>query len=292
MIYAFLGAALVGVSLGLLGSGGSIFTVPILHYALGQPEKVAVAGSLFVVGCVSLLTAIPQARAGQVDWRLAAAFGLPGVVGTWLGAAASRWVPGPVQLALFAVVMLLAAGAMFMRPKSDSTTRRSAWKIAIDGLSVGILTGLVGVGGGFMIVPALVLLGGLPMHTAIGTSLVIIAAKSFSGFLGYLDVLDELELELDWQVLWIFIVLGILGSLLGTRIGARVSQARLRRVFSAVLVVMAVSILAAETISRGETRAESGAASTAEGGRSEAGETSPATAPLPAPAADRTDHGE
>jgi uncharacterized membrane protein YfcA len=290
MIFAFLGAALVGVSLGLLGSGGSIFTVPILHYALGQPEKVAVAGSLFVVGCVSLMTAIPQARAGRVDWRLAAAFGLPGVVGTWLGAAASRWVPGPVQLALFALVMLLAAGAMFMRPKSGATTRRSAWKIAVDGLSVGILTGLVGVGGGFMIVPALVLLGGLPMHTAIGTSLVIIAAKSFSGFLGYLDVLEELQLELDWQVLWIFIALGILGSLIGARIGARVSQARLRRVFSAVLVVMAVSILAAETVSGGEARAETGSERPASDAEASGARTDRTNTPLPGSSLDEGDH--
>jgi uncharacterized membrane protein YfcA len=271
MIYAFLGAALVGVSLGLLGSGGSIFTVPILHYALGQPEKVAVAGSLFVVGCVSLMTAIPQARAGRVDWRLAAAFGLPGVVGTWLG-------------------MLLAAGAMFMRPKSGATTRRSAWKIAVDGLSVGILTGLVGVGGGFMIVPALVLLGGLPMHTAIGTSLVIIAAKSFSGFLGYLDVLEELQLELDWQVLWIFIALGILGSLIGARIGARVSQARLRRVFSAVLVVMAVSILAAETVSGGEARAETGSERPASDAEASGARTDRTNTPLPGSSLDEGDH--
>lgn len=248
MLFALLGAALVGLSLGLLGSGGSIFTVPILHYGLGQPEKVAVAGSLFVVGCVSLLAALPQARAGRVDWRMAVVFGIPGVIGTWLGAAASRWVPGPVQLGLFAVVMLVAAVAMFRRPtpRPADAEPRAAWKIGADGLAVGGLTGLVGVGGGFMIVPALVLLGGLEMRTAVGTSLVIIAAKSFSGFAEYLNVLDERGLALDWSVLGTFVGLGALGSFAGTLLGSRIPQAALRKAFSGVLAVMAVAILVAE----------------------------------------------
>jgi uncharacterized membrane protein YfcA len=248
MLFALLGAALVGLSLGLLGSGGSIFTVPILHYGLGQPEKVAVAGSLFVVGSISLLAAVPQARAGRVDWRMALAFGLPGVVGTWLGAALSRWVPGPVQLGLFAVVMLVAAVAMFRPAKArpSDARPRAAWKIGLDGLAVGGLTGLVGVGGGFMIVPALVLLGGLEMHAAVGTSLVIIAAKSFSGFAEYLNVLDELGLTLDWNVLLTFVALGAVGSFAGTQLGSRIPQAALRKAFSGVLAVMAAAILWAE----------------------------------------------
>ena len=256
MLFALLGALLVGVSLGLLGSGGSIFTVPILHYGLGQSEKVAVAGSLFVVGCVSLLAALPQVRSGRIRWSLVVGFGLPGVAGTWLGAAASRWVPGPVQLGLFALVMLAAAWAMARQPRAhlvedgaSAPVHRSPWKIALDGLAVGALTGLVGVGGGFMIVPALVLLGGLEMHAAVATSLVIIALKSASGFAKYTEVLTELDETLDWPVLGIFVGIGSVGSLLGSQLGSRIPQARLKRAFAVLLVVMALGILVTEIAS-------------------------------------------
>ncbi|QDU66108.1 sulfite exporter TauE/SafE family protein [Engelhardtia mirabilis] len=248
MWIAFLGAAIVGISLGLLGSGGSIFTVPILHYGLGQPEKIAVAGSLFVVGTVSLVAALPQAAAGRVRWGTAALFGIPGMVGTVGGAALSRWVPGTVQLGLFALVMLAAAVFMFRSPPASAgpVARRARWKVVIDGLGVGVLTGLVGVGGGFLIVPALVLLGGLEMRAATSTSLVIIAFKSLAGFAEYQRVLDELDLELDWGTLGVFAALGVLGSLLGGRLSTRVPQTALRRGFAGMLVVMAVAILAVE----------------------------------------------
>lgn len=224
--------------------------MPILHYGLGQPEKVAIAGSLFVVGTVSLVAAVPQALSGRVRWRVAALFGVPGMAGTFGGAALSRWVPGPLQLGLFALVMLLAAGFMFRspRPRAAGAPGRPAWKVGADGLGVGLLTGLVGVGGGFLIVPALVLLGGLEMHAAVGTSLAIIAAKSFAGFLGYGQVLRDLGLDLDWTVLGVFAGLGVAGSLLGGRLGARVPQVALRRTFSVVLVVMAVGIMVAELV--------------------------------------------
>ena len=253
MLYV-LGALFIGLSLGLLGSGGSIFTVPILHYGLGWEEKAAVAGSLFVVGTVSLAGMLPQARAGRVRWRSVGLFGVPGVVGTWGGAFVSRWVPGPAQLALFAGVMLLAAWFM-RRPieRAAGSAPRAAWKVVADGLGVGVLTGLVGVGGGFLIVPALVLLGGLPMHTAVGTSLAIIAAKSFAGFLEYRAVLSELGVALDWNALAIFAALGTVGSLTGGRLGSRVPQDLLKTVFSAVLVVLAIAILAVELGGSGGT---------------------------------------
>lgn len=186
MIWALIGALLIGLSLGLLGSGGSILTVPVLVYLLEQPEKVAIAGSLAIVGAIAAVGSLPYARQYQVDWRSVAWFGIPGMAGTWLGALASQWIPGAAQLALFAVVMLLAAWLMARPPGLEprSMDQRAAWKIIIDGLAVGLLTGLVGVGGGFLIVPALVLLGGLGMRVAVGTSLVIIALKSTTGLIG------------------------------------------------------------------------------------------------------------
>lgn len=239
------GAVLIGLSLGLLGSGGSILTVPVLVYLAGQPEKVAIAGSLAVVGAVALAGALPYMLRRRVNWRSVLWFGVPGMAGTWLGAWSSQFVSGSVQLSLFAFLMLSAAWFMF-RPSPYATVnadRRPVARIAADGLAVGALTGLVGVGGGFLIVPALVLLGGLDMAVAVGTSLVIIALKSASGFMEHLNVLAGFDLSLDWQLLGFFIALGIAGTLLGSYLGHRIPQRHLRRLFALVLVLVAVGIL-------------------------------------------------
>jgi uncharacterized membrane protein YfcA len=245
-VLAWPGAVAIGVSLGLLGSGGSIITVPVLVYLLGQDEKLAIAGSLFIVGSIALVGSLQYVRLGMVDWRNVVVFGLPGMAGTWLGALLAAFVPGIVQLTIFALVMLLASYLM-LRPvdlEQAEIVRRATWKIGIDGLVVGVLTGLVGVGGGFLIVPALVLLGGLAIHTAVATSLVIIALKSYSGFIKYLDVLDAQKLTLDWNVLMIVTGLGIVGSIVGAKIANRIPQQRLKRGFGYFLIVMGVYILA------------------------------------------------
>jgi uncharacterized membrane protein YfcA len=243
---AWPGAIAIGISLGLLGSGGSILTVPVLVYLLGQDEKVAIAGSLFIVGSIALAGSLQFVRAGFISWRTVAIFGLPGMAGTWLGAAIAAYVSGLTQLALFAVVMLLASFLMLrpIRLTDAEPEPRALWKIAGDGLVVGVITGLVGVGGGFLIVPALVLLGGLSMHHAVATSLVIIALKSYSGFYKYLDVLEQQGLSLDWPVLGLVTVLGIAGSFVGSRLAKRVHQDRLKRWFGYFLIVMGIYILA------------------------------------------------
>lgn len=244
-VFAWLGAIAIGVSLGLLGSGGSILTVPVLVYLLGQEEKVAIAGSLFVVGSIALAGSMQYLRARLIDWRTVFIFGLPSMAGTYLGAAIAAYIPGVVQLAIFALVMLLAAYMMLRPVKLTDAAHvpRETWKIAIDGLVVGVITGLVGVGGGFLIVPALVLLGGLAIHSAVATSLVIIALKSFSGFLKYIDVLDKQDLSLDWPTLALVTGLGIAGSFAGARIANRMPQDKLKRGFGVFLIVMAVYIL-------------------------------------------------
>jgi uncharacterized membrane protein YfcA len=245
-LLAWPGAIAIGVSLGLLGSGGSILTVPVLVYLVGQDEKVAIAGSLFVVGTIALAGSMQFLRAGLIDWRNVAIFGVPGMIGTYLGAMLAAYVAGIVQLSLFALVMLLASYLM-LRPvdlESVSTsTPRAPWKIAIDGLVVGIITGLVGVGGGFLIVPALVLLGGMQMHRAVATSLFIIALKSFSGFYKYLDILDNQDLQLDWNTLLLVTGLGIAGSFAGASVANRLPQNTLKKGFGMFLIVMAIYIL-------------------------------------------------
>lgn len=244
-LLGWLGALLIGLSLGVFGSGGSIVTVPVLVYLFGQDEKTAIAGSLFVVGLVALVGALPKIAGRQIHWRSVLLFGLPGMLGTYLGAWSAKFIPGLVQLAAFAVVMLLAA-IMMLRPRKvepEGGMPRAAWKIIADGIVVGAITGLVGVGGGFLIVPALVLLGGLSIHLAIGTSLLVIALKSFAGFWKYLEVLAHQGLALDWWVLLGVSAFGVAGSLAGGWLSRHIQADRLRTGFAIFLVVMGVYIL-------------------------------------------------
>ena len=245
MWLAWIGALAIGLSLGLLGSGGSIITVPVLVYLVGQPEKVAIAGSLGVVGAIALVGALQNASRGCVDWRSVAWFGLPGMVGTYAGAWLSGYVHGAVQLTVFALVMLAAAVMMFRRARYEPSagSRRPLAKVVADGLAVGALTGFVGVGGGFLILPALVLLGGLGMHIAIGTSLAIIALNAFTGFAKHLHLLSLQGVSLDWKVLGTIALIGAAGSVAGSHFAARIPQAALRRVFAVFLVAMALFIL-------------------------------------------------
>ena len=245
-ILAWPGAIAIGLSLGLLGSGGSILTVPVLVYLIGQDEKVAIAGSLFIVGTIALAGSLQFRKANLIDWRIVLVFGLPGMAGTYSGAMIAAYVPGIVQLTMFAIVMLLAS-YMMLRPVNldlPGHAPRPVWKIAIDGLIVGILTGLVGVGGGFLIVPALVLLAGLSMRSAVATSLLIIAMKSYSGFYKYIAVLEAQNLQLDWNTLMVVTGLGIVGSIAGARIAHRVQQDKLKKGFGIFLIVMGIYILA------------------------------------------------
>jgi uncharacterized membrane protein YfcA len=248
MILSWIGALLVGLSLGLLGSGGSILTVPVLIYLAGESEKVAIAESLGIVGAISFAGFIPYALKQQVHWRSVILFGLPGMAGTYGGAMAAEFVSGTFQLLLFAVVMFAAAVMMFrdkkhLKAADNIEISHAWWKIVLEGLAVGVLTGLVGVGGGFLIVPALVLLGGLPMGLAVGTSLLIIALKSFSGFYKYLDVLDGLNLSVNWELVLVFSLIGAAGSLIGNKVAGKISNERLKKGFAGFLVLMGAYII-------------------------------------------------
>lgn len=255
MVMVF-GALAIGLTLGLLGSGGSILTVPVLVYLMGHEDKVAIAESLAIVGGISLVGMLPYARAHQIDWKSVLFFGLPGMGGTYVGAWLAGYVSGTLQLVLFSSVMLLAAGMMLRRTRSPvaaadenadaAPSSHPLWQIIIEGTAVGVLTGLVGVGGGFLIVPALVILGGLSMRLAVGTSLVVIAMKSFSGFFKYLGVLNALGSHVDWGTIGVFLLVGVVGTLIGNVMNQRVNQLVLRRVFAGFLVIMGVFVLARE----------------------------------------------
>jgi uncharacterized membrane protein YfcA len=240
-------AAVVGLSLGLLGGGGSILTVPIFVYVLGYDAKEAIALSLAVVGVTSLFGAVGHWRAGNINLRVALVFGAVAMVGTFLGARLAVYVSGAVQLVLFAVVMLAASifmardrrPAAVMIPAADgSRGQMPLGYILLEGLGVGVLTGLVGIGGGFMIVPALLLLGKVPMKQAVGTSLLVIAMNSAIGFAGYLD-----QVMIDWGLLALFTLIAIGGILTGAYLVRFVSQSDLRRSFAVLLVVMGIFVL-------------------------------------------------
>jgi uncharacterized membrane protein YfcA len=243
---AVLGALLVGFSLGMLGAGGSILTVPVLTYVLGQEGKTAIASSLAIVAGISLLGALPYAHRREIDWRSAAWFGAAGMMGAWLGALVAERLTADAQLLLFASVMLVAAVRM-LRPRAPDADEsqpgrragRPRIRLVSTGLLVGVVTGIVGVGGGFLIVPALVLLVGLGMRRAVGTSLVVIAANALAGFVKYLGTLDSLQLRLDWRVIAIFVAVGGAGTLVGSSLGSRLSAARLRQGFGVLLACLA-----------------------------------------------------
>lgn len=242
-------AALVGLLLGLLGGGGSILTVPIFVYVLGCGAKDAIAMSLAVVGATSLFGAAKHWRAGNVNPRVALTFGGIAMTGSYLGTRLATFVSGPVQLALFAIVMLVAAFFMFRDQRTAPTATRGGaiaacspplpfWQIALPGVAVGTLTGLVGVGGGFLIVPALVLLAKVPVKQAVGTSLLVIAMNAAAGFVGYLG-----QAEVQWEITVTFMAVAIAGILVGSTLVRFVPPHTLRRSFAVFLVLMGVFIL-------------------------------------------------
>lgn len=247
-----LGGIVIGLCLGLLGSGGSILTVPVLVYLLQHDPKVAIAESLAIVGGIALVGAIEPALRRRIDWPSVVFFGIPGIGGTVLGAWLAQHLGGVVQLLLFAIVMLLAAGLMFRGRREEDEpprdrTARDHLLIVLEGLGVGALTGVVGVGGGFLIVPALVLLGRLPMRVAVGTSLLVIALKSGAGFLEYHGQLVEAGTPVAWGTIAVFVAFGAAGTLVGGVIGGRLPQRRLKQVFAVFLVVMGAAILVKES---------------------------------------------
>ena len=241
MILTILGALLIGLSLGLLGSGGSILTVPVLVYLVGESGKLAIVESLAIVGVIALVGAAPYLRKRCIDGRAVLLFGVPGLLGTSLGTLLSHRMPAALQLLIFAVVMLIAAIRMFgPMPEQRSAQLRAWWQVALAGLGVGVLTGVVGVGGGFLILPALVLLLGLSMARSVGTSLVIIAMNSALGF--GLHVFGQTT-PLHWPVIGLIAGIGILGSLVGAQLSNLCSPLVLRRSFAGFLVLLGGYIL-------------------------------------------------
>jgi uncharacterized membrane protein YfcA len=238
-------SALIGISLGFFGGGGSILTVPLLVYVFGLAPKEAIASSLAIVGVASLSGALQHWAAGNVRAREGLWFGAAGMAGAYAGGRASALLDGGLLLVLFASMMLLTAMAMW-RGRRDVgrgavDAPRAPGKLVAQGLAVGSFTGLVGAGGGFLVVPALALWAGMPMTAAIGTSLLIIVLNCTMGFLGYVT-----HVGIDPVLVASVAATAIAGSFVGSRLALRVDPARLRRGFAGFVLVMGCTILVRE----------------------------------------------
>ncbi len=225
---------LIGIVLGMVGGGGAILTLPMLVYALGVEPKAAIAASLFVVGSTSLVGAAVHARA--VQWRIALVFGGAAMLGAFAGGRLAAFVPSKVLLLLFAAVMLVTAIAMMRGGSGGASEGRRSLAVGrslVLGGSVGLLSGLVGSGGGFLIVPALTIFGGLAIREAIGTSLLVIALQSYAGFAGHVS-----HVRLDWKLVAIVTGAAVIGTIIGSLVGRKVPASHLRRGFAWLVVVM------------------------------------------------------
>ncbi|MDJ0659637.1 MAG: sulfite exporter TauE/SafE family protein [Crocosphaera sp.] len=243
-------AGCIGLSLGLLGGGGSVLALPILVYVMGIPAKSAIPMTLVIVGTVSLIGTIPHWRKGNVNLQKAGIFGSATMLGAFLGAKLANlsFITETVQLLLFAAIMLIAAMLMIRKgssfPKKEETNQypppacKYCWLwLPTEGLGIGILTGLVGVGGGFAIVPALVLLGKTPIKEAIGTSLLIITLNSVAGFLGYLGTVS-----LNWGLMATFTCVAAVGTFVGAYLSQYIQAQQLQKGFGYFLIAVATFI--------------------------------------------------
>lgn len=249
-LLAWPAALVTGLSLGLLGSGGSIIIIPVLLYLCGLGEKEAIGSALLIVGCISSIGSIPYIQKKHVYWDALLWFGLPGMAGTYVGAWLSIWMSGLFQLSLFAIVMIIASVFMLRKPaKSQEETnvlqsKRPWYQLILGGFSVGIITGTVGVGGGFLIVPALLFLARFEMQNAVATSMIIITCNAFIGFYKYTDILHQQGLHFNWTLIIIVILLGIVGSLVGSKLAMKIPQQKLRKIFGIFLIAMGAYMLA------------------------------------------------
>ncbi len=263
ILIGYLASVLIGISLGLIGGGGSILTVPVLVYLMGVDPVLATAYSLFIVGTTSLFGAIPKYKDGFINLKTAVIFGAPSILAVyatraWLVPAipnpvftTGNWVvsKGMLMMGLFAVLMVFAAYSMIRTQKQSAAENTVGGPqkfnyplIVLEGAIVGMLTGLVGAGGGFLIIPALVLLSKLPMKQAVGTSLLIIAAKSLIGFTG-----DVGQYDMQWDLLFKVTTLAVAGIFIGNQMSKSIDGDKLKKAFGWFVLVMGIYILIKET---------------------------------------------
>ncbi|WP_218221017.1 sulfite exporter TauE/SafE family protein [Nesterenkonia sp. Act20] len=245
LILAMVLAVGIGLSLGLLGGGGTILAVPLLTYVAGFPAHEAIAASMFIIGVTSLVSVIPHARRGNVQWRTGFIFGAAAMAGAFGGGLIGTQLPSVVLMVAFGIMMVATALAMILDRRAASVggpkKKLPLGKIILEGLVVGLVTGVVGAGGGFLVVPALVLLGGLSMPAAVGTSLLIISMKSFTGLAGYLT-----DVSIDWGPVLMITAITVIGALIGSALGKHVPEKALKKVFGYLVLAMGIVVFLQE----------------------------------------------
>jgi uncharacterized protein len=235
----------IGVSLGLLGGGGSILAVPVFHYVLGVSTHDAIAMSLIVVAATSAVAMLPHARDGNVRWRIGLAFGASSMLAAFAGGRVGALLPDRMLIIAFALVMVTAGVAMLLRARKRGTPVSAREihlvRVVVIGLSVGLITGTLGAGGGFMIVPVLTVFGGLATREAVGTSLLVITLSSTAGVAGVAE-----HATFDLRLTAIITGIAIAGSLLGARVGRRLRADHLQRVFGWFVIAVGVLVVVSE----------------------------------------------
>ncbi len=260
-IIGYIASILIGISLGLIGSGGSILTVPVLVYLFSVDPVAATAYSLFIVGFTAAVGSVGYFRKGLVNIKTALVFGIPSIIAVFMTRAyivpaipkevfsiGEFMITKSILLMLLFAILMVAASYSMIKKDKKSTSETTAQKfnypvILLEGSIVGIVTGLVGAGGGFLIIPALVLLSKLPMKEAVGTSLVIIAAKSLIGFFG-----ESGETVIDWQLLTIVSAVATVGIFIGIALSKKIDGAKLKPIFGWFVLVMGIYIIIKETL--------------------------------------------
>jgi uncharacterized protein len=240
LLLALVLAGFVGVVVGLLGGGGSVLTVPLLVFGLGLAPASAITMSLLVVGMTNAAALVPHAIAGRVDWKTGLLFAPAGMAGAFVGGTLGHRLPDGVVMTLFAVMMALAAWGM-LRPRARAArlvAAASLPKIIALGAGCGLLTGVIGASGGFVIVPVLVVLIGLPVHAAVGTSLLVITLNAVAAVAGRIG-----QVDVDWTLTLMITAVAAAGAVVGSRLSGRVSQDALRRGFGWLVVAMAALVL-------------------------------------------------
>ncbi len=237
-------SAVIGLSLGLIGGGGSIITVPVLVYVLGVEAHEAVGMSLAVVGATSLVGAVLHYRRGTVQLKTGLMFGAAGIVGALVGSPLTRLLSPSALMMTFATLMLVVAVLMLRRNSNDFKVESdeqilSVWKALLAGFGVGVLTGFLGVGGGFLIVPALVMFGGLGMKEAIGTSLFVIFLNCIAGLIGHAS-----QNNFDWNLTALVTILAVAGTIFGTLLSHRVAANKLQKGFAVFVLAVAIFLMA------------------------------------------------